>query len=69
MEKSEKVILPSYIYKLILGASHHEQDNLKKLACLGHPVVLYDQVGCGDSTFVEDPAKDAPWLLTVDYYI
>ena len=58
---------------------------MKKLACLGHPVILYDQVtfnvtinndsfnlfmevGCGESTFVADPTKDASWLLTIDYY-
>lgn len=42
---------------------------LKLLAHLGYPVIFYDQAGCGDSSFVEDPEKDAPWLLTVDYYV
>jgi L-proline amide hydrolase len=41
---------------------------LKLLAHLGYPVIFYDQAGCGNSTFVEDPEKDAPWLLTMDYY-
>lgn len=36
---------------------------------MGYPVIFYDQGGCGDSTFVEDPAKDAPWLLTLEYYL
>ncbi|KAJ3207439.1 hypothetical protein HDU82_003737 [Entophlyctis luteolus] len=25
--------------------------------------------GCGASSFVEDPAKDAPWLLTISFYV
>jgi pimeloyl-ACP methyl ester carboxylesterase len=24
---------------------------------------------CGQSTFVNDPINDAPWLLTIDYYV
>jgi len=32
-------------------------------------VIFYDQAGCGDSTFVKDVAKNAPWLLTTEYYV
>lgn len=32
-------------------------------------MIFYDQAGCGGSTFVADPAKDAPWLLTIPYYV
>jgi len=42
---------------------------LKLLAEFGYPVVFYDQAGCGDSTFVKDPENDAPWLLTIEYYV
>ena len=42
---------------------------LKLLATTGHPVILYDQAGCGESTFVEDPERDSPWLLTIEYYV
>ncbi len=42
---------------------------LKLLASMGYPVLFYDQCGCGGSSFVSDPAKDAPWLLTVQYYV
>eukprot|EP01038_Epipyxis_sp_PR26KG_P010614 gene10614-14255_t len=39
------------------------------LACnFGLSVIFYDQAGCGESTFVEDPTKDASWLLEIDYY-
>jgi L-proline amide hydrolase len=41
---------------------------LKLLADKGFPVIFYDQAGCGESTFVENPEIDAPWLLTMDYY-
>jgi len=34
----------------------------------GHPVIIYDQAGCGASS--RDAAEeDTPWLLTVDYYV
>jgi pimeloyl-ACP methyl ester carboxylesterase len=42
---------------------------MKLLADMGYPVVFYDQAGCGGSTFVADPATEAPWLLTVPYYV
>jgi L-proline amide hydrolase len=42
---------------------------LKLLALEGHPVIFYDQGGCGRSTLVKDPAGSAPWLLTIEYYI
>lgn len=42
---------------------------LKLLANYGYSVILYDQIGCGRSTFVEDPEKSAPWLLTLEYYL
>lgn len=42
---------------------------LKLLANEGYPIVFYDQAGCGGSTFVENPAETAPWLLTINYYV
>ena len=42
---------------------------IKKVASLGYPVIMYDQAGCGASTSVTDVAKNAPWLLTIEYYI
>ena len=42
---------------------------LKLLANDGWAVVLYDQVGCGRSSFVEEPEQSAPWLLTLEYYL
>ena len=42
---------------------------LKLLANAGYTVILYDQVGCGRSTFVKEPLKSAPWLLTLEYYL
>ncbi len=42
---------------------------LKLLCADGHPVIFYDQAGCGKSSRVEDPSKNAPWLLTIDYYV
>lgn len=50
------------------GCPHGYILPLKLLAHKGFPVIFYDQAGCGDSTFVKDPATDAPWLLTIDYY-
>lgn len=41
---------------------------LQQLACRGHDVVFYDQVGCGESSVPEDPRHEAPWLFTIDYY-
>jgi len=48
--------------------------SLKPLVMLcdeGHPVIFYDQAGCGASSrdAADDPARDTPWLLTVDYYV
>ncbi len=42
---------------------------LKLLADTGHPVVFYDQAGCGKSTFIQNPEREAPWLLTLNYYL
>ena len=42
---------------------------LKLLANFGYTVILYDQIGCGKSTFVKNPEASAPWLLTVEYYL
>ena len=50
------------------GASHHYMLPLKKLACLGTPLILYDQIGTGNSTRVTN-LKDFPYLLTIDHYI
>lgn len=41
---------------------------LKLLADSGHPVIFYDQAGCGQSTFIQTPSREAPWLLTLEYY-
>eukprot|EP00040_Diaphanoeca_grandis_P041890 m.263729 g.263729 ORF g.263729 m.263729 type:complete len:336 (-) comp51811_c0_seq1:127-1134(-) len=37
----------------------------------GHPVIFYDQAGCGESDLAAaaSPTKDTPWLLTVEYYV
>ena len=51
------------------GFTHNYLLPLKLLAEFGYPVVFYDQAGCGDSTFVADPDTDAPWLLTIEYYV
>lgn len=42
---------------------------LKLLANAGYTVLLYDQIGCGKSSFVKDPDATAPWLLTLEYYL
>ncbi|KAJ3132829.1 hypothetical protein HK100_004924 [Physocladia obscura] len=49
--------------------THNYISPLILLADLGVPVIFYDQCGCGSSSFVDDPEKDAPWLLTIDYYV
>jgi L-proline amide hydrolase len=49
--------------------THHYILPLKLLADSGYPVILYDQIGCGDSTFVAEPEQSAPWLLTIPYYV
>ena len=52
---------PSFAHNYILP--------LKLLANDGWAVILYDQVGCGRSSFVADPVQSAPWLLTLEYYL
>ncbi len=42
---------------------------LQLLADHGFEVILYDQAGCGASTYVKDPVRDAPFLLTIEYYV
>lgn len=42
---------------------------LKLLVREGYTVIFYDQVGCGKSSFVKDPEVEAPWLLTIQYYL
>ena len=45
---------------------------LKLLALTeGHPVVFYDQAGCGESSRAQaaNPGENTPWLLTVEYYV
>jgi len=48
---------------------HNYMLPLQLLALHGHPVIFYDQAGCGESSFVSDPATEAPFLLTIDYYV
>lgn len=36
---------------------------------MGYPVIFYDQAGCGESTWVENPSETHPHLLTIEYYI
>ena len=51
--------------------THHSVKPLILLADQGHPVILYDQAGCGASSrdAADNPARDTPWLLTVEYYV
>jgi len=51
--------------------THLSLKPLVLLADEGHPVILYDQAGCGASSrdAAERPEEDTPWLLTVDYYV
>ena len=49
--------------------THNYMLPLKILCDDGYPLIFYDQGGCGDSTFVSDPATVAPWLLTISYYV
>lgn len=49
--------------------THNYMLPLKLLARSGREVIFYDQCGCGDSSFVADPKLDAPWLLTVAFYV
>uniref|UniRef100_A0A0G4IFI9 AB hydrolase-1 domain-containing protein n=1 Tax=Chromera velia CCMP2878 TaxID=1169474 RepID=A0A0G4IFI9_9ALVE len=49
------------------GGDHQYLLPLKQLACRGFPVILYDQVGAGESD--RPTEKEAPWLYTLDYYV
>ena len=51
------------------GFTHSYIKPLFLLCSSGYPVIFYDQAGCGKSTFIEDPAIEAPWLLTISYYL
>jgi hypothetical protein len=57
------------------AATHNYIRPLLLLADEGHPVIFYDQAGCGASrkgkaeAGILDPKKDAPWLLTIEYYV
>jgi proline iminopeptidase len=49
------------------GGNHWELYTLRLLACTGRQVVLYDQVGAGES---DRPSREqAPWLFTLEYYV
>mmetsp|Transcript_46805 Transcript_46805/g.100241 ORF Transcript_46805/g.100241 Transcript_46805/m.100241 type:complete len:473 (-) Transcript_46805:382-1800(-) len=48
------------------GVGHTYLDPMKQQACRGREVVFYDQVGAGQSA--KPDLKDAPWLLTLEYY-
>lgn len=51
------------------GFPHTYLQPLAQLACDGRPVIFYDQVCVGESECVADLNRDAPWTLTVDYYL
>lgn len=42
---------------------------LKLMVNEGYDVIFYDQCGCGLSSIVTDPETQAPWLLTIEYYL
>ena len=42
---------------------------LKLLARDGYKIIFYDQAGCGKSSYIKDPDGEAPWLLTLEYYL
>lgn len=48
---------------------HNYMLPLQLLAREGYSVTFYDQAGCGLSTFVKDPESEAPFLLTLQYYL
>eukprot|EP00301_Raphidiophrys_heterophryoidea_P020279 c5018_g1_i2.p1 GENE.c5018_g1_i2~~c5018_g1_i2.p1 ORF type:complete len:323 (+),score=100.20 c5018_g1_i2:575-1543(+) len=49
--------------------SHAYLTPLTQQACeSGRSIILYDQVGCGESSRPLHIAQSAPWLLEVDYY-
>jgi len=50
------------------GSSHDYLEPLKRIACLGTPLILYDQIGTGNSTRVTD-LKEFQYLLTIEHYI
>ena len=52
------------------GFPHNYILPLKLITCMsGYSVIFYDQAGCGKSDRVEKTEKDAPHLLTLEYYI
>ncbi|KAK3271000.1 hypothetical protein CYMTET_20628, partial [Cymbomonas tetramitiformis] len=51
------------------GFPHTYLQPLAQLACDGRPVIFYDQVCVGESECVADLKRDAPWTLTIDYYL
>jgi len=51
------------------GVSHYGYEPLKAWACDGRVVVMYDQMGCGDSDIPANISQNAPELLTVAYYV
>ena len=42
---------------------------LQLLVNEGYNVLFYDQAGCGQSSPIKDVDSEAPWLLTIEYYI
>ena len=42
---------------------------LQLLVNEGYNVLFYDQAGCGQSSSIKDVESEAPWLLTIEYYI
>lgn len=49
--------------------THNYIEPLKLLVEHGFDVILYDQLGCGESSFVQDPMTEAPFLITLEYYV
>lgn len=53
---------PAYTHNYLLP--------LKQQACRGRRVLFYDQAGCGVSrNGITNATAQAPWLLTIDYYL
>ena len=50
------------------GLSHAYLEPLRRISCLGVPLILYDQIGTGNSTRAADIEKH-PYLLTVEHYV
>ena len=42
---------------------------LQLLVNEGYNVLFYDQAGCGQSSSIKNVESEAPWLLTIEYYI